>query len=100
MLSCRFQQCLDTFTILLVKASSEERLFRHLSNHVFGVLNFGTAKAVRVIFFLKCLKFNVDFKNAAKCHKNVTFSEIIASELESLNCRYQEQDAFHRQPMS
>ena len=34
---CRFQQCLGTFTILLVEASSETGLFRHLSDYVFGV---------------------------------------------------------------
>ena len=32
-----FQQCLGTFTILLVEASSETGLFRHLSDYVFGV---------------------------------------------------------------
>ena len=31
----RFEQCFGPFTMLLVKGSSETRLFRHLSNHVF-----------------------------------------------------------------
>ena len=31
--------------------------------------------------------------------KKVLVSEIIASELVSLNCLYKEQDTFHRQPM-
>ena len=48
-LCCRFQQCVGTFTIFLVEASSEMGLFRHLSDYVFGVLHFGNAKAVSVI---------------------------------------------------
>ena len=36
MLSSRFQQCLGPFTMLLFDGSSETRLFRRLSNHVFG----------------------------------------------------------------
>ena len=31
--------------------------------------------------------------------KKFFFSEIMASELVSLNCLYQEQDTFHQQPM-
>ena len=59
---CRFWQCLVALTILLVEASSEARLFRHLSNHIFGVRNIGTGKAVRVIFFLKMLKIQSRFQ--------------------------------------
>ena len=55
-LSCRFQQCLSTFTILLVEGSSETGVFRDLSNYVFRVRNFGNTKAVRVIFFFKIFK--------------------------------------------
>ena len=63
---CRFQQCLGTFTILFVEASPEKKLFGHLSNHVFRVGNFKNTKAVKVIFFFKCSKVNLDFKIAAK----------------------------------
>ena len=66
MLWCRFQQCLATFTILLVEGSSQTGLFRHSCNHFVGVLNFGNGKAIRVIFFFKPLKFNLDFKNVAE----------------------------------
>ena len=66
MVWCKFQQCLGTSAMLLVEGSSETGLFRHLSNHVFGVNNFQNTKAMRVIFFSKCLKFKLDFKNAAK----------------------------------
>ena len=34
-----------------------------------------------------------------KIPKKFFVSEIIASELASLNCPYEEQDTFHRQPM-
>ena len=65
-LSRRFQQWFGMFTMLLVDGSSETGLFRHLSDHVFGGLNFGNTKSMRVIFFPKYLKFILDFKNEAK----------------------------------
>ena len=34
-----------------------------------------------------------------KTQKKLVISEIISSELVSLNCPYEEQDTFHRQPM-
>ena len=34
MASCSFEQCLGTFTLLLVEGTSETGLFRHLSKHV------------------------------------------------------------------
>ena len=63
---CRFQQCLGTFTMLLVEGSSETGLFRHLSDYVFGVRNFEITKSMRASFLSKCSKFHLDFKNAAK----------------------------------
>ena len=74
MLWSRFQQCLGTFTILLVEVSSETGLFTALSEEVFGVRNFGKTKSVTVIFFVsKCLKFTLDLKNAAKTWQNVFY---------------------------
>ena len=55
-----------TFTMFLMKRSSKTGLFRHLSNHVLRVRNFGNTKAVRLIVFFKMFKINLDFKNAAK----------------------------------
>ena len=55
-LLCRFQQCLGTFTILLVKATSETGLFRHSSDHVLGVRNFEKTKSMRVIFSFRTFK--------------------------------------------
>ena len=46
-------------------------IFRHLSDHRFGVRNFGNTKSMRVMFFSKYLKFIVDFKNATKNWENV-----------------------------
>ena len=40
----------------------------------------------------------IDFKNEAK-NSGFFFYQIIASELLSLNCFYEEQNTFHRQPM-
>ena len=62
--------------MLLVEVCSEMGLFRHLSNHVSGVDNFQNTKAMRVIFFSKCLKSKLDFKNAAKIQKKSVVSEI------------------------
>ena len=45
---------------------SETGLFRHLSKHNFRVRNFGNTKALRVIFFSKSSKFNLDIKNSVK----------------------------------
>ena len=70
----RFQNCLGMFTILLVEASSDTGLFRHLSNYVFRIRNFGNTKAVRVIFFFKI--FNIEFrfeKVSEKLRKNFCF---------------------------
>ena len=57
--------------MLLLEGSSETGLFRHLSDYVFGVRNFENTKSMRVIFFFKYLKFQLDFKNAARNSENV-----------------------------
>ena len=51
-------------------------------------------------FCLKHSNFNTDFKIASRNWEKVFVYAIIASELLSLNCSYEEQDTFHRQPMS
>ena len=67
MLRWRFWQCLGTFTILYVEASSETGLFRHLSDYVFGFRNFERTKSMAVIFFFSnYLKFKLDLENARK----------------------------------
>ena len=58
-----FQQCFSQLTMLLFEGSSETGLFRHLSNYVFRVRNFGNTKSMRIIFVPKCSKFNLDIKN-------------------------------------
>ena len=68
---CRFQQCLDPFTILLFKVSSETGFFRHLSGYVFGVCNYENENLWGSSFFPKYLKLNLDFKNAAKIKRKV-----------------------------
>ena len=48
------------------RGSSETGIFRHLSDHVFGVRNLKNTKSMRLIFFFKSLKLKLDFKNAEK----------------------------------
>ena len=52
--------------MFLVEESSQTGLSRHLTNHVFGPHNFGNTKALRVIFFSKYSKSNLDFRKAEK----------------------------------
>ena len=47
--------------MLLVEGSYEMGLFRHLSNHVLGVRNFGNTKSMRVIFFFQTFKISATF---------------------------------------
>ena len=47
----RSEQCLGPYTMLLFEGSSEIGLFRHLSNNIFAIGNFGNTLAMRVIFF-------------------------------------------------
>ena len=56
--------------MLLVEGSTQTEHFRHLSDYVFGVRNFENTKSMRVIFFSKFLRFQVDFENAAKNLEN------------------------------
>ena len=67
----RFRQCLVQFTIPLVEGASKTELFKHLSNHVLRVRNFGSTKSMRAIFVSKCSRFNLYFKNAAKNSEKV-----------------------------
>ena len=68
---CRFQQCLGTFTILLVEASSEMGLFRHLSDYVSESVTTKIENLWGLSFFRTCLKFNLHFKNVPKNWENV-----------------------------
>ena len=63
---CWFPKFFGTFTMFLVKVSSQTGLLRDFYNHVFGVRNFENTKSLRVIFCSKYLKFMIVFKNAAK----------------------------------
>ena len=85
--------------MLLVKWSYETGHCRHLSNHIFGVRNFGNTKPMRVIFFFKTFKISDGLQNGPKIEKKLFFSAIIASALLSLNSSYEDQDTFHRQQM-
>ena len=62
----QIEQCLGTFTMLLVEGPSENWLFRHLPDYVFGVCNLGNTKAKRVIIYSKYIRLNLDLKDTAK----------------------------------
>ena len=53
------------------RRASKTELFKHLSNHVLRVRNFGSTKSMRAIFVSKCSRFNLYFKNAAKNSEKV-----------------------------
>ena len=63
---CRFHQCLCMFTMLVVEGSSETGRFKYLSEHVFGVRNFGNTKSMRMIFFFKILKIYCKYQKCSK----------------------------------
>ena len=52
--------------MLLVKGFSQTGLFRHLSDYVFRVCNFGNTISVRVIFFFKIFKISFEFQKCSK----------------------------------
>ena len=68
--------------MLLVEGSSETRLFRHLSDYVFGVRNFDKRKFMRVIFFFKMFNISVRFQ---KCNKKLRKSIVKLSLLRTGN---------------
>ena len=72
LLWCRFQQCLGTFTMLLIKGFSQRWLFRHLSDYIFRVPNFKITKSMRTAFLSKCSKFRLDFKKARENSEKVS----------------------------
>ena len=68
--------------MLVVKGSSQTRVFRHLYDHVFGVRNSKITKSMSIIFFVKKFKISARFqKGSEKLDKRFCVSEIIACEL-------------------
>ena len=97
---CRFQQ---SFLVLLPCLLWKRPLKRDSTDiyliTVFGDGNLGHTSTMRVIFFWKWSKFNVDFKNGAKNCKKSFVSERIVSELVALNFLHIEENTCHRQSM-
>ena len=81
---CFWDNCI---LIGMIKFSLLRTSYLSLSDN-FGVRNFGNTKAMRVIFFTKRSKFQLDFENAAKFEKNFCDFRKISSELVSLTCLY------------
>ena len=65
-LSLRFQKCLGPFTMLPVGGSSEKKFSDICLTTSFAVPNFGNTSAMRVILFLKMLKFYSTFQKFRK----------------------------------
>ena len=85
---CRLEQCLGTFTMLLVEGSSETRLSRHLHSHVQS-RQFRKYKRSEGNLFLKKIQNLVYIsKMLRETAEKSFFSETITSELVSLNCLY------------
>ena len=79
MLSFRLQQCFNPFAMLSVQGSS-----KHGFSDIYLTIFFGdgiseNTSAMRTIFFGKCLKFNINYKNAKKKLRKVFVFEINAS---------------------
>ena len=65
--------------MLLVDGSSETGLFRYLSNHVFGVRNFGNTKSMTVIFSQKVQDLIYIWEMDKEIEETFFVSEISAS---------------------
>ena len=66
-LSCRFQQCLEPFPMLIPEGSSETDLFRHLSKHVFRSPYFPKYLGYEGhLFFPRRSKFDLHPKHSEK----------------------------------
>ena len=72
-MSSRLQQCLCPFTMLFVEVYSELDFSDIYQITFFGDGNFENTSVMRVIFFLKCSKFNVDLKNEDKNPEKVFY---------------------------
>ena len=62
----RFQMSLGPFAMFFLKSPIKQDFTEIFLITFFGDGNLGNTSAMRVIFFLKTSKFNVDFKNAEK----------------------------------
>ena len=65
-LSLRSNQIFGPFTMSPLENSSQTRVFRHLSKHVFCGRQLWKYISYEGIFFWKCSKFNADWKNEPK----------------------------------
>ena len=66
LLSSRLKQCFDLFTTLPVNWSSETRLFKHLSNHVFRSPQFRKYISYEGHLFLEMFKIWYKFEKYTK----------------------------------
>ena len=67
----RLQQSLRPFAMFVVEEPSKTDFTDIYLITIFGDGNLGNTSDMRVTFFSKCSKFNVDFKNAEKKSEKV-----------------------------
>ena len=84
-----FEQCFGPFTILFFKVSSETRLFRLLSNHVFASASVRKYISHEGHLFLENIQNWIWISKMEKKIQKIFFlSEIFASENVVINCLY------------
>ena len=69
MLSLRFQQCFGPFTMSVLdfsKAPLKREFLENYHTRFFGVRKFKNTSAMKVIFFFKCSKLNLSFRDVRK----------------------------------
>ena len=99
-LSCSFAQCFGPFPMLLVEVSSETRLCRHLSNHVFPSPSIQKYISYEGhLFFWIFSKLSLNLENATKNPKKFFVAEIIASENVAINCLSYKENTYYQQSM-
>ena len=67
----RFQQCWLPLTFCFTKGFMKRDFLEIWLTTFYVARNFGNTSALRMIFFSKCSKFNIDFKNAETNWENV-----------------------------
>ena len=71
LLPCRFQQLLDRLTCWLSISVLTQGFLDIKGATLFAVFNFVNTSATRLIFFLKCWKLHIDFRQLEKKSENL-----------------------------
>ena len=97
---CRFQQWRGLFSMLAVEQCSETGLFTHLSDHVFSIPKFWKyISSESHLFFSKCSKIDIDFRNGVEKSEKCFCFQVIAFELVAVDSHYYEENNCHQHAM-